>query len=245
MLALRNVSKRYEQQLAVNDVTLTVESGEVFGLIGQSGAGKSTILRMMNCLEMPTSGDVIVAKQTLTQSSSSQLREARKSIGMIFQHFNLVANKNVFQNVEMALILAKYPKTKRKTRVMECLQFVGLESMSNKYPAQLSGGQKQRVAIARALANEPAILLCDEPTSSLDPKTTAEILGVLQEINKSLGVTIVIVSHEIDVIKRICNRVCVVDKGSIYEIVNIKPLGVTKIEDHPQTFVDELLKGGV
>lgn len=245
MLALRNVSKRYEQQLAVNDVTLTVESGEVFGLIGQSGAGKSTILRMMNCLEMPTSGDVIVAKQTLTQSSSSQLREARKSIGMIFQHFNLVANKNVFQNVEMALILAKYPKTKRKTRVMECLQFVGLESMSNKYPAQLSGGQKQRVAIARALANEPAILLCDEPTSSLDPKTTAEILGVLQEINKSLGVTIVIVSHEMDVIKRICNRVCVVDKGSIYEIVNIKPLGVTKIEDHPQTFVDELLKGGV
>lgn len=245
MLALRNVSKRYEQQLAVNDVTLTVESGEVFGLIGQSGAGKSTILRMMNCLEMPTSGDVIVAKQTLTQSSSSQLREARKSIGMIFQHFNLVANKNVFQNVEMALILAKYPKAKRKTRVMECLQFVGLESMSNKYPAQLSGGQKQRVAIARALANEPAILLCDEPTSSLDPKTTAEILGVLQEINKSLGVTIVIVSHEMDVIKRICNRVCVVDKGSIYEIVNIKPLGVTKIEDHPQTFVDELLKGGV
>lgn len=245
MLALRNVSKRYEQQLAVNDVTLTVESGEVFGLIGQSGAGKSTILRMMNCLEMPTSGDVIVAKQTLTQSSSSQLREARKSIGMIFQHFNLVANKNVFQNVEMALILAKYPKAKRKTRVMECLQFVGLESMSNKYPAQLSGGQKQRVAIARALANEPAILLCDEPTSSLDPKTTAEILGVLQEINKSLGVTIVIVSHEMDVIKRICNRVCVVDKGSIYEIINIKPLGVTKIEDHPQTFVDELLKGGV
>lgn len=245
MLALRNVSKRYEQQLAVNDVTLTVESGEVFGLIGQSGAGKSTILRMMNCLEMPTSGDVIVAKQTLTQSSSSQLRKARKSIGMIFQHFNLVANKNVFQNVEMALILAKYPKAKRKTRVIECLQFVGLESMSNKYPAQLSGGQKQRVAIARALANEPAILLCDEPTSSLDPKTTAEILGVLQEINKSLGVTIVIVSHEMDVIKRICNRVCVVDKGSIYEIVNIKPLGVTKIEDHPQTFVDELLKGGV
>lgn len=245
MLTLRNVSKRYKQQLAVNNVTLTVEAGEIFGLIGQSGAGKSTILRMMNCLELPTSGDVIVAQQTLTQSSPRQLREARKSIGMIFQHFNLVANKTVFQNVEMALELANYPKVKRQIRVMECLQFVGLEEMHAKFPAQLSGGQKQRVAIARALANEPAVLLCDEPTSSLDPKMTAEILSVLQAINKNLGVTIVIVSHEMDVIKRICNRVCVVAKGEIYEIVDIEPIGVAKIDDHPQTFVDELLKEGV
>lgn len=245
MLELHNVSKRYEQQLAVNDVTLTIEAGEIFGLIGQSGAGKSTILRMMNCLEQPTSGAVIVNNQNLTTSSSRQLREARKSIGMIFQHFNLVANKTVYQNVETALLLANYAKLKRKERVMECLQFVGLEEMHRKYPAQLSGGQKQRVAIARALANEPAVLLCDEPTSSLDPKTTAEILHVLQEINSRLGVTIVIVSHEMDVIKRICHRVCVVSKGEIYSIVDIQPLGVAKIEDHPQTFVDELLREGL
>ncbi len=245
MLRLINVSKRYGQQLAVNNVTLTVEAGEIFGIIGQSGAGKSTLLRMMNCLETPTGGDVIVAGQTLTESSSRQLREARKSIGMIFQHFNLVANKTVFQNVEMALVLANYPKAKRQIRVRECLEFVGLEDMHEKYPAQLSGGQKQRVAIARALANEPAVLLCDEPTSSLDPKTTAEILTVLQAITKNLGVTIVIVSHEMEVIKRICNRVCVLEKGEIYEIVDIEPIGVAKIEDHPQTFVDQLKKVGV
>lgn len=245
MLELHNVSKRYEQQLAVNNVTFTIEAGEIFGLIGQSGAGKSTILRMMNCLEAPSSGTVIVNEQNLTTSSPNQLREARKSIGMIFQHFNLVANKTVYQNVETALILANYPKSKRKTRVMECLQFVGLEEIHRKYPAQLSGGQKQRVAIARALANEPAILLCDEPTSSLDPKTTAEILHVLQEINTRLGVTIAIVSHEMDVIKRICNRVCVVSKGEVYDIVTIQPLGVAKIEDNPQTFIDELVGEGL
>ncbi|MBQ0137697.1 MAG: ATP-binding cassette domain-containing protein [Kurthia sp.] len=245
MLKLHNVSKCYGQQLAVNNVTLTVEAGEIFGLIGQSGAGKSTILRMMNCLEEPTSGDVIVGEQNLVKSTPRQLRAARKSIGMIFQHFNLVANKTVFQNVEIALVLAKYPKAQRKKRVMECLQFVGLQAFQSKYPAQLSGGQKQRVAIARALANEPAVLLCDEPTSSLDPKTTAEILHVLQEINKRLDVTIVIVSHEMDVIKRICHRVCVVSKGEVYDIVNIEPIGIAKIEDHPQTFVDELVREGL
>lgn len=245
MLELHNVSKRYNNQLAVNNVSLTVEAGEVFGLIGQSGAGKSTILRLMNCLELPTAGDVIVDGHVLTKSTSKQLREARKSIGMIFQHFNLVANKTVFQNVEVALILAKYPKAKRKMRVIECLQFVGLENMSAKFPAELSGGQKQRVAIARALANEPAVLLCDEPTSSLDPKTTAEILAVLQEINQRLGVTIVIVSHEMDVIKRICHRVCVVSKGEVYKIVENEPKGIAQIADHPQTFVDELLREGL
>lgn len=245
MLELHNVTKRYDQQLAVNDVTLTVESGEIFGLIGQSGAGKSTILRMMNFLERPTSGEVIVDGQNLTSSTARVLREARKSIGMIFQHFNLVANKTVYDNVELALVLAHYPKSKRKERVLECLRFVGLEEMHRKYPAQLSGGQKQRVAIARALVNDPQILLCDEPTSSLDPKTTAEILQVLQQINERLGVTIAIVSHEMDVIKRICHRVCVVSKGEIYKIVPIEPLGVSSIENHPQTFVDELLREGV
>ena len=245
MLRLQNVSKRYQQQLAVNNVTLTVEAGDIFGLIGQSGAGKSTILRMMNCLESPTSGDVIIGDHILTQSSSRELREARKSIGMIFQHFHLVSNKTVFQNVELALVLAGYPKARRRTRAMECLEFVGLEDMHGKFPAQLSGGQKQRVAIARALANEPALLLCDEPTSSLDPKTTAEILGVLQAVNERLGVTIVIVSHEMDVIKQICNRVCIVEKGEIYDIVEIEPIGVTEIEDHPQAFVAELVKEGL
>lgn len=182
----------------------------------------------MNLLEVPTSGDVVVANQNLTTSSQKQLRIARKSIGMIFQHFNLLVNKTVFENIEIALELAEFNKNERSARVKECLQFVGLETMASQYPAQLSGGQKQRVAIARALATKPQILLCDEPTSSLDPTTTAEILAVLETINRTLGVTIVIVSHEMDVIKSICQRVCVLADGEVFETVSIVPTGVPK-----------------
>lgn len=244
MIKLCNVSKQYDHFKAIHNISLTVNSGEIFGLIGPSGAGKSTLLRVMNLLEVPTSGDVVVANQNLTTSSQKQLRIARKSIGMIFQHFNLLANKTVFENIEIALELAEFNKNERSARVKECLQFVGLETMASQYPAQLSGGQKQRVAIARALATKPQILLCDEPTSSLDPTTTAEILAVLETINRTLDVTIVIVSHEMDVIKSICQRVCVLADGEVFETLSIVPTGVPKIDANPQTFVQELMKEG-
>ena len=244
MITLHNVSKSFLHFQAIKSVSLNVHSGEIHGIIGASGAGKSTLLRLMNLLEVPDAGDVEIDGQKLTDLSSKELRQARKSIGMIFQHFNLVANKTVFENIAVSLELANFPRNKRKTRVMECLQFVGLENFKDKYPAQLSGGQKQRVAIARALANHPQVLLCDEPTSSLDPNTTGEILEVLENINKSLGVTIVIVSHEMEVIKSICNRVTVLADGEVYETVSIEPNGIQREDDHPKYFVEQLVKGG-
>lgn len=240
MIQLQSVSKHFHDFQAVHDVSLHIERGEIFGLIGPSGAGKSTILRLINLLEKPTSGRVIVNETELTTLSKPKLSEQRKSIGMIFQHFHLVSNKTIFNNVAIALELAGYPKNERKQRVTECLQFVGLLDQQDKFPAQLSGGQKQRVAIARALATKPKVLLCDEPTSSLDPTTTAEILTVLQSINEQFGVTIVIVSHEMDVIQSICSRVCVLDSGKVYDIVEITPTGIVQKNQHPQTFVDAL-----
>ena len=244
MIQLKKVSKQFNNEMAIHDVSLTIQKGDIYGLIGPSGAGKSTLLRMMNLLERPTTGEVFIEGQSLTNLSNAKLREARKSIGMIFQQFNLVANKSVYKNIEIALQLANFPKSERKARVEECLQFVGLEAMQHKYPAQLSGGQKQRVAIARAIANNPTILLCDEPTSSLDPSTTNEILSVLQSINETLGVTIVIVSHEMDVIKSICTRVSVLSEGQLYNTIDITPSGIHTIEAHPQSFVDALRMGG-
>ena len=240
MIQLQQVQKQFEQFTAVQDVTLHIQKGEIFGLIGPSGAGKSTVLRLMNLLEAPTAGSVIVDGQELTKLPTKQLSEARKSIGMIFQHFNLLNNKTVYDNIAIALQLANTPRSTIKQRVEQCLQFVGMADQAEKYPAQLSGGQKQRVAIARALANNPKILLCDEPTSSLDPTTTAEILSVLQNINEQLGVTIVIVSHEMAVISAICSRVCVLDKGQVYETIDIEPKGIVAKDQHPQTFVDAL-----
>ncbi|MDQ0271920.1 methionine ABC transporter ATP-binding protein [Cytobacillus purgationiresistens] len=244
MIKLHQVSKNFSQFQAIKSVSLVINKGEIHGIIGASGAGKSTLLRLMNLLESPDDGEVEVNDQKLTSLSSIDLRQARKSIGMIFQHFNLVANKTVFENVAVSLELANYPKKERRNRVMECLQFVGLETFMEKYPSQLSGGEKQRVAIARALANNPQVLLCDEPTSSLDPNTTAEILGVLENVNKSLGVTIVIVSHEMEVIKSICNRVTVMTDGEIYEEVSIEPKGIQDIDDSPKRFVEQLTKDG-
>ncbi|MCM3710682.1 methionine ABC transporter ATP-binding protein [Sporosarcina luteola] len=244
MITLHNISKSYSGYQAIQSVSLSIEKGEIHGIIGASGAGKSTLLRLMNLLESPDDGDVVVNHQMLTNLNSKQLRQARKSIGMIFQHFNLVANKTVYDNVAASLELAKFPKKGRRSRVEECLHFVGLESYMDKYPAQLSGGQKQRVAIARALANNPQVLLCDEPTSSLDPNTSAEILTVLQNINRSFGVTIVIVSHEMDVIKSICNRVTVMSEGQVYDTVSIQPRGIGMMNNSPKFFVDQLTKDG-
>ena len=245
MIEIHKVTKRYSQFEVLKSVSLSIQKGEIYGIIGASGAGKSTLLRLMNLLEVPDAGDIFVNGENLTLLRPKQLRQARKSIGMVFQHFNLLANKTIFHNVMVALELADYPKTQRRQRVEQCLAFVGLTTYSTRYPAELSGGQKQRVAIARALANNPHVLLCDEPTSALDANTTAEILAVLQSIQRQLGVTIVIVSHEMDVIKSICNKVSVMADGEIYETVAIEPTGTQLIDHSPQTFVDRLTNKGV
>ncbi len=244
LISLHNVSKSYKQDQkalqAVQSVSLKVEKGEIHGIIGASGAGKSTLLRLINLLEVPDEGSVDVGEHTLTTLSSRKLREVRQSIGMIFQHFNLVANKTVFDNVSVPLELAGYSKENRQKRVNECLEFVGLADKAKQYPAQLSGGQKQRVAIARALANRPTVLLCDEPTSALDPQTTGGILEVLKTINKEFGVTIVMVSHEMDVVKSICDKVTVMESGRILQTVSIEPQGFVIPRDDPQWFIQQL-----
>lgn len=244
MIQLRNVSKRFADDEVIKSISLAIHKGEIFGIIGASGAGKSTLLRLMNLLEVPEAGEVLVGGRELTSINYKELRQARQSIGMIFQHFNLAANKTVYDNVLVSLELANYSRKDRRNRVIECLRFVGLDSFMDKYPAQLSGGQKQRVAIARAIANNPQVLLCDEPTSSLDPKTTGEILHVLEDVNKRLGVTIVIVSHEMEVIKSICNRVTVLEDGEIYDTVAIQPKGIQQINNTSKRLVEQLKKDG-
>jgi D-methionine transport system ATP-binding protein len=186
----------------------------------------------MNLLERPDNGTVRVGEQLLTSLSDKELRKARQNIGMIFQQFQLVLNRTVAENVEMPLELVGMPKQKRLKRIEECLHFVGISDKKDAYPAQLSGGQKQRVAIARALANNPDVLLCDEPTSSLDPKTTIEVLQVLRHIKETLGVTIVIVTHEMDVVKSICEHVSIMKEGRIVESFAIEPQGLNEDEDH-------------
>ncbi|HWJ78265.1 MAG TPA: ATP-binding cassette domain-containing protein [Niallia sp.] len=244
MIELRNVSKKFSHFDAIKSINMKIHKGEIYGIIGASGAGKSTLLRLINLLEIPDQGEVEVNGQVLTKMKSKELRKARKSIGMIFQAFNLVANKTVYENVLVSLELANYPRNKRRSRVEQCLEFVGLKELMKKYPAELSGGQKQRVAIARALATSPDVLLCDEPTSALDPNTTAEILSVLKEINEKLKVTIVMVSHEMDVIKSICNRVTVMANGEVYQTLSIQPKGIQNLQNSPEWFVEQLGKGG-
>lgn len=232
MIELTNVAKAFSTVQAVHSLSLKIEKGEIHGIIGTSGAGKSTLIRMMNLLERPDQGTVTVDQQELTTLSEGALRKARQNISMIFQQFQLVLNRTVFQNVEMPLELMKMNKQDRKERVLTCLKFVGLSDKQHAYPAELSGGQKQRVAIARALASNPSVLLCDEPTSSLDPETTLEILQVLKHVNEDLGVTIVIVTHEMDVVKSICQKVSIMKNGHLTESFAIHPTGITKGEDH-------------
>jgi len=202
---------------AVKDVTLTINKGEIFGVIGFSGAGKSTLLRLVNLLEHPTSGDIIVNDKEISTISQKELRELRGEIGMVFQSFNLLNSRNVAGNIAYPLKIAKVPKNKREQRVQELLRFVGLADKADQYPEQLSGGQKQRVGIARALATSPNILICDEATSALDPETTEEILNLLRKVNKDYGITILLITHEMHVIRSICNRVAVMEKGQIIE----------------------------
>lgn len=221
IIRIENVSKSFQTKEGIVDaaknLNLTIEKGDIYGIIGLSGAGKSTLVRCLNLLEKPTKGKIYVNGLDLGALSKKELRLARREIGMIFQHFNLLMQRTVLDNVTFPLEIAGVGKKEARERARELLKTVGLEDKEKVYPAQLSGGQKQRVAIARVLANNPAILLCDEATSALDPQTTKSILALLKEINLSLGITIVVITHEMAVVQEICNKVAVLEKGEIAE----------------------------
>lgn len=221
MIRLENVSKTFtdsnKEVHAVNNVSLTINDGDIFGIIGFSGAGKSTLVRCINLLEKPTEGKVFVDDAEITALSGKELRKARKKIGMIFQHFNLMPSRTIFGNVAYPLRGSGLSKEEISEKVHHLLELVGISEKENAFPSQLSGGQKQRVAIARALANDPGILLCDEATSALDPQTTKSILKLLQQLNQTLGITVVVITHEMAVVKEICNRVAVMDHGDVVE----------------------------
>ena len=222
MIELRHISKDFgtgEHAVhAVQDVSLTVETGEIFGIIGFSGAGKSTLVRCINLLERPTSGEVLLDGQELTALPPKQLRQTRKKIGMIFQHFNLMPSRTVAGNVAYPLRGSGLSREQIAAKVQSLLELVGIGNKADAFPSQLSGGQKQRVAIARALANDPSVLLCDEATSALDPTTTRSILALLKEINRTLGITIIVITHEMAVIEEICQRVAIIDSSRIAEV---------------------------
>ena len=223
MIELKQVSKTYPgnpPHEALKNISLQVQAKEIFGIIGRSGAGKSTLVRTINLLETPSQGEIIVDGVNLLSLTPEALRKKRHQMGMIFQHFNLLSSRTVFENVAFPLEIIGKSKTEIQQKVESLLSLVGLADRKNHYPNQLSGGQKQRVAIARALASEPKVLLSDEATSSLDPETTVSILQLLKKINQTLGVTIVLITHEMDVIKQICDRVAILDKGQIVELKN-------------------------
>ncbi len=227
MITLENVSKKFQNRhktwfTAVSPTSLTIEQGEIFGLMGYSGAGKSTLLRLINLLERPDSGKVWVNQQDLTAMNDAQLRQARQSIGMIFQQFNLLSNRTVAENIAFPLEIAGWDKNQIDARVAECLEIVNLTERAAHYPAQLSGGQKQRVGIARALAPRPTVILADEPTSALDPITTRDVLQCLSEINQQFQVTIVIVTHEMSVIRRLCHHTALLHQGKLLEVADVK-----------------------
>lgn len=222
MIEIKDLNKTYQTAagaiVALDNINLTISDGEIFGIIGLSGAGKSTLVRCINLLERPTKGDVVLDGKSLMQLPQKELLKTRQSIGMIFQNFNLLEQRNVLQNVCYPMEIAGIKKDEAHERAMELLQLVGLADRQKSYPSQLSGGQKQRVAIARALATKPKYLLCDEATSALDPNTTQSILELLKEINKTMGVTIVVITHEMRVIDQICDRVAVIDSSQIAEV---------------------------
>lgn len=228
MIELKNITKIFQTSkgdiVACKDVNLTIYDGEIFGVIGYSGAGKSTLVRIINQLEKQTSGDVIIDGENISQMSAKSLRQKRTKIGMIFQHFNLLWSRTVLKNIELPLEIAGIDKELRKQKVNELIELVGLQGRENAYPSELSGGQKQRVGIARALANNPNILLCDEATSALDPDTTEQILDLLIKINKQLGITIVMITHQMEVVQRICHRIAVMSDGEVVEEGSVKDI---------------------
>lgn len=230
----------HDRQLrrALDHVDLTVCTGEIFGIVGYSGAGKSTLVRLINYLQQPSSGEIIVNDQNLATLNNQGLQKARQKIGMIFQHFNLMKSRTVINNVEFPLLSKKISANERREKAMELLDLVGLSDYAEVYPDQLSGGQKQRVAIARALANEPDILISDESTSALDPKTTVSILKLLQELNRKLNLTIVLITHEMQVIQTICHKVAVMEKGKVIEQGSVSEIFTQPKQSLTQEFID-------
>ena len=220
-ILLQDVSKTFETKdgsvQALKHVSLSIETGDIYGIIGMSGAGKSTLVRCMNFLEVPSEGKVLIDGKSLSEFSPKELRKEREKIGMIFQHFNLLMQKNVLENVCFPLYIQGKKKAEARAKALELLEIVGLADRAKAYPAQLSGGQKQRVAIARALASDPQILLCDEATSALDPQTTSSILELLQDINQKFGITIVIITHQMSVVREICTHVAIMKDGEVKE----------------------------
>ena len=225
MVEFKNVCVRFNQEKnkvdAVKNATFSVKKGEIFGIVGGSGAGKSTLLRTVNLLQKVDDGDILINGESIVPYKGKELRELRKNIGMIFQLFNLAENKTVYENIAFVLKTAGWKTEKIKIRVKELLDFVKLSDKADTYPSKLSGGQKQRVAIARALANNTDLLLCDEPTSALDTETTASVLELLKEANEKLGITIILITHELDVVKTICNRAAVMSDGEVVEIDDV------------------------
>ncbi|WP_064093107.1 methionine ABC transporter ATP-binding protein [Rossellomorea aquimaris] len=246
MIEIRNLVKEYKSKkqtvIGVDNVSVTIQKGEIFGIVGYSGAGKSSLIRCLNLLEKPTSGEIRIDGVDLTNLSSKELRLARQKTSMIFQHFHLIKSKTVYDNLAFALKAAKISKSKIKPRVTELLDMVGLSDKANAYPAQLSGGQKQRVGIARALANNPSVLLCDEATSALDPNTTKSILKLLKKINQELGLTIVLITHEMEVVKEICDRMAVMQDGRIVEEGSVYNLFAQPKQPLTKQFIESILQ---
>ncbi|QRX83658.1 methionine ABC transporter ATP-binding protein [Glaciimonas sp. PAMC28666] len=237
MIKIQAVTQRFEGSNgpvdAVRNVDLTINKGEIFGIIGRSGAGKSTLVRTLNLLNRPTSGKIIVDGKDLTALDAGELRAARREIGMIFQHFNLLSSRSVYDNIALPLELAGLSKAEISKKVTPLLELVGLTALKDRYPAQISGGQKQRVGIARALANAPKVLLSDEATSALDPETTRSILELLRKINQELGLTIVLITHQMEVIKMICDRMAVMEAGEVIEHGQV--IDIFRAPKHPVT----------
>lgn len=245
MIILDQVKKVFQtssgQVTAVDSVNLEIKKGEIFGIIGYSGAGKSTLIRMLNLLERPTDGTVTIDGKDLTKVSAKELRLARQQIGMVFQHFNLLWSRTVYENIAFSLEIAGVKKNEIKPRVLELIQLVGLNGKENNYPSQLSGGQKQRVGIARALANNPKVLLCDEATSALDPQTTDEILDLLVTINRKYNLTIVLITHEMHVIQKICHHVAIMENGRIVEQGDVLTVFRTPSHSVTKRFVKQVV----
>lgn len=245
MIEIKNISKTFHQKKqafkALHNINLTIEKDDIVGIIGFSGAGKSTLIRTVNLLERPDEGQIIINGKDFTKLNSKQLAHERKKIGMIFQHFNLLSSRTVFENIALPLELDNLSKDEIREKVNELLKIVGLEDKAHDYSKSLSGGQKQRVAIARALANDPYLLLCDEATSALDPATTQSILELLRDINNRLGITILLITHEMDVIKTVCNHVAVIDKGQLISKGTLSEI----ISNKENPIIKQFLNSGV
>ncbi|ALA95358.1 methionine ABC transporter ATP-binding protein [Leptotrichia sp. oral taxon 212] len=249
MIEILNVEKVFKNKKsevhALRNVSLKVEKGDIFGIVGYSGAGKSTLLRLVNLLEKPTSGSVKIEEREIINLSEKELNILRKNIGMVFQQFNLLESQTVYQNLKIPLIISETPKNSIDKRIEELLDFVGLKDKKNSSVSKLSGGQKQRIGIARALATHPKILLCDEATSALDPKTTKSILQLLKKINNEFGITILLITHEMEVVKEICNKVAVMQDGEIKEQGNIIEIFTNPQENITKNFISSIINNNI